>query len=587
MTGKTRHLLVSVGLVLLLVALAWVVSSQSAVSLSQVGESAPPPAITGVVLDEHGPLSGATVRVQATTNAALTGDDGRFTLSGLTAGEPVTVTAWAPGYYIAGGDAYLPGTHDVELTLVAHTNEDNAGYAWLSAFAEAGDDANCENCHANPVAAPFTLPFDDWLMDAHSQTAGNVRFLTMYNGSDVHGNQSPRTRHVCTRDYGCFPLPPDPNLPYYGPGYKLDFPATLGNCAACHAPAAAIDAPYGTDPTAVTDVGTEGVACDFCHKVWSVRLDPVTGLPYENMPGVLSFEFRRPPEGHQFFAGPFDDVAPGEDTCSPLQTQSQFCAACHVATFWDTVIYNSFGEWLESAYSDPQTGQVCQDCHMPAGLTDHFARLDKGGHRRDPDTIFSHRMPGAMDEELLRNAVTMTATASLDGSAVVLRVEITNDRTGHHVPTDSPLRHLILLVQTADAEGRPLAQLSGPRVPGWGGVGDPAEGYYAGLPGKAYAKILTELWTEVSPTGAYWNPTRLLSDNRLAASASNASIYTFAASGEGEMTVEVTLLFRRAFIDLMDQKGWEVPDIVMEREVVALAVPSVRSHFPLVLLGIR
>jgi hypothetical protein len=34
------------------------------------------------------------------------------------------------------------------------------------------------------------------------------------------------------------------------------------------------------------------------------------------------------------------------------------------------------------------------------------------------------------------------------------------------------------------------------------------------------------------------------------------------------VTVEVTLLFRRAFIELMDQKGWDVLDIVMEQQTV-------------------
>jgi hypothetical protein len=63
-----------------------------------------------------------------------------------------------------------------------------------------------------------------------------------------------------------------------------------------------------------------------------------------------------------------------------------------------------------------------------------------------------------------------------------------------------------------------------------------------------------------------------LSDNRLAAFATDTSVYTFAAPTEGEVTVEVTLLFRRAFIELMDQKYWDVPDIVMEKEVVPLSV---------------
>lgn len=190
---------------------------------------------------------------------------------------------------------------------------------------------------------------------------------------------------------------------------------------------------------------------------------------------------------------------------------------------------------------------------------------DTGGVERNPMSIHAHTQPGAMDEELLQNAVTMTATAHLEGDTVVVQVDITNDRTGHHVPTDSPLRHLILLVQATDAQGQALPQLDGPMVPEWGGVGDPTQGYYAGLPGKAFAKVLEELWTEVSPTGAYWNPTRVLDDNRLAAFVTDTSVYTFAAPTGGEATVKVTLLFRRAFKELIDQKGWDVPDIVMEQ----------------------
>jgi len=37
------------------------------------------------------------------------------------------------------------------------------------------------------------------------------------------------------------------------------------------------------------------------------------------------------------------------------------------------------------------------------------------------------------------------------------------------------------------------------------------------VPDTAYARILQALWTEISPSGATWNPTRVLSDNRIAA----------------------------------------------------------------------
>lgn len=527
----------------------------------------PYPSLSGIVVDANGPVAGATVRVQTTDQVTTTSEDGRFTLYNLVEGVPITITAWATGYYNGGGVSYLPGAANVEIFLQSHSTEDNPDYDWLSAFTEAGQSGNCQNCHSD---ANGHLPFEEWLSDAHSQTTNNLRFLTMYTGSDIFGNQSPETRYFCQPDYGCFPLPPDPDQPYYGPGYLLDFPDTAGNCATCHAPAAAINAPYTTDPTTVTGVGAEGVACDFCHKVYAVKLDPSTGLPYANNPGVLSYEYRRPPDGHQFFAGPFDDVAPFEDTYSPPQTQSQYCAPCHFGVFWNVTIYNSFGEWLDSAYSDPLTGRTCQDCHMPVGLNDHFALLSKGGLLREPSTIFSHRMPGAVDQQILQNAVTLTAGAVLSDGLVLVDVSVTNDQTGHNVPTDSPLRQMILLVQAFDENEQPLALVSGPTLPSYAGEGDPDQGYYSGQPGLLYARILREMWTDVVPTGAYWTHVQEVSDTRLAALTASDSNYSFAAPSSGQVTIQVSLLYRRAYRELADWKSWEIPDILMEETTITL-----------------
>jgi len=528
--------------------------------------------ISGAVLDEANvAIAGAVVRVKATEKFTTTDENGNFILSDLQPEEPVTLTAWAEGYYIGGGkDEYITGSQDIRIVLKKHAENDNPDYQWLSAFASEGQSGNCENCHFDPDNPDAALPFFEWGADAHGLSAKNMRFLTMYLGQDTDGNQSPQREYGFSRDYGRIPLRPNPNQPYFGPGYKLDFPETAGNCAACHAPAAAINAAYETDPTQVSGVGSEGVTCDFCHKVWGVKLDSSTGLPQPNMPGVLSFEFRRPHEGHQFFAGPFDDVAPGEDTYTPIQQQSQFCAPCHFGSFWDTQIYNSFGEWLESPYSNTQTGKTCQDCHMPAGENDHFARLDKGGVIRDPQTIFSHLMPGASDVELLQNAVTLTANAKIEGKKLILDVQIENDKTGHHVPTDSPLRQLILLVNVTNENGQKLPLLDGEVIPEWGGVGDPNLGYYAGLPGKGYAKILSELWTELEPSGSYWNPTQIVSDNRIPALGMDSSTYVFSAPAEGKVSIEVSLIFRRAFKELMDQKGWDLPDLLMEQQILTI-----------------
>ncbi|MGD2252768.1 MAG: carboxypeptidase regulatory-like domain-containing protein [Anaerolineales bacterium] len=524
--------------------------------------TSPTGTISGIVLDEHSsPLAGATVRVQATENSTNTAADGSFSLAGIAPDASLTVTAWFEGYFVGWAEEVTPGAEPLTITLKPYYTTDNPEYDWFSLEGAEGS-LSCSHC----------MPcYEEWMADAHSQSAVNPRFLTMYNGTDVNGNQSPLTRYGFSRDYGSFPLLPDTTQPYYGPGYRLDFPETEGNCATCHVPAAAAypGMAYAADPNKLSGIEVEGVFCEFCHKIGEVILDPATGLPYPNTPGVLSMRLYRPEEEQQLFFGNFDDVT-RRVSYLPLIEESAFCAPCHYGVFWDEVIYNSYGEWLESPYSDPATGQTCQDCHMPAVAYDHFVYPEQGGIIRDPNLIFSHQMPGASDETLLQNAVTLEVSAVRREGRVQVTVVITNDKTGHHVPTDSPLRHLILLVRATDGQGEGLDQLAGPTVPEWGGVGDPAQGYYAGLPGTAFAKVLQELWTEVSPTGSYWNPTRIVSDNRIAAFETTSSDYTFSAPTDGEVQVEVTLLFRRAFLQIMDWKDWDVPDIIMAHQSIIL-----------------
>ena len=55
-----------------------------------------------------------------------------------------------------------------------------------------------------------------------------------------------------------------------------------------------------------------------------------------------------------------------------------------------------------------------------------------------------------------------------------------------------------------------------------------------------------------------------VSDSRLAAFAMDTSVYAFDVPDD-PARVDVVLLFRRAFRELMDQKGWDVPDILMEQ----------------------
>jgi hypothetical protein len=495
--------------------------------------------VSGVVLDENGqPVEGATVRVQATTNATTTGPDGTFTLSGLAEGVTVTVSAWKHTYYCAKVEGVVPPAGGITLTLRLYQTSDNPDYEWILPSSADSQVMTCASCKPGVTQI--------WLdNDAHARSGTNPRFLSMYNGTDTTGR---------------------PNVT---PGYKLDFPNTAGVCANCHAPGAAVNAPFTTDMNALWGVNRDfGVHCDFCHKVAGVYLDPATGLPYPNVPGVMSMDVRRPfPDSprYQLFFGTFDDDnVPLEDTNLPLLQKSQWCAACHQFSFWGTPIYQSFKEWLESPF--PRMGVECQTCHMrPDGVMTNVAP-GMGGVERNPMTIHAHTMPGAASVELLQNSVSMTLAAQPVANTIRVTVVITNTRVGHHVPTDFPGRHMVLVVQATDDQGRALTQVDGPVVPGWGGD-------LAGRPGKAFAKVLRDLNTGEEPTAAYWNPTIIVSDNRIPAFGVDTSVYEFTAPPAGTVTVAATLVFRRAFQELMQAKRWDKPNIVMEQETQSVVVP--------------
>ena len=144
-----------------------------------------PGVVSGVVMGPDGALDGARVRVHVTDNMTLTDEGGRFTLEVDDATTPVTVTAAAEGHYIDAAYAVLPG-EAVTITLRAHYTTDNFEYGWSEADGLRGSET-CAVCHTEAM-------MQEWEQDAHGQAAVNLRFLTLYQGTDVHGNKSPRPR---------------------------------------------------------------------------------------------------------------------------------------------------------------------------------------------------------------------------------------------------------------------------------------------------------------------------------------------------------------------------------------------------------
>jgi hypothetical protein len=528
--------------------------------------------ISGSVYDDQGIIKEALVRIQTTGYSTTTGPDGKFQLEvPQSIKPPVRLTAWAKGYYFGGPVNATPGEAEIRIQLKRHDRWDNPEYKWLPAVQSngSGENQGCAECHYRGENGQGpNLPVDEWLKDAHSQSAKNPIFLTMHSGKDVLGRINQSTRYKYNNELKLVPLPPNPDEPYYGPGYMMDNPNFTGNCGSCHLPLTAVNAPLNTYPESVRGVDSEGINCDFCHKIYDVNLDPDTGLPSPDKPGVLSYEFRRPHDGHQLFVGPLDDIAPGEDTYSSIQKESRFCAPCHFGVFEGTVVYNSYGEWLQSPYSKKETGKSCQECHMPHSGTSIFARPEKGGLKRAPDTIVSHRMPGSRDVDLLQNAVTLKLAAEKSPDGIRVKTKVSNDFTGHHVPTDTPLRHMILIVRAYDSKNYPLTLKAGQVIPEWCGMGDPESGCYAGLPGKVFIKLLREKWTKITPAAAYWRATDVVMDTRIPALESDTSEFLFEVPDSGDVRVEALLLYRRAYKKLLEQKGIIEPDIVMESERV-------------------
>lgn len=532
--------------------------------------------ISGVVKDGDNPVAGVTVTLQGSDISAVTDASGAFTLNNIPAGE-ARISSWKEGYYCGLlVDVNVP-VSGVVVSIRRHLLIDFSSYEWLLPEGENG----CIQCH--PALTAMSK------QDAHMGSAANPRFLSAYYGQDVLGNQSPNTTYtIITNNWGTFevPEPYDTTKPYYGPGWRIDFPSDKGTCTSCHIPGAATNG--DVDPKSVTGADKYGVHCDFCHKIGTVHLEKNTGLPSVYLPGVQSIDLFRPDTASwaQLFMGSLaDGNSNDEGVLSPyggvnvatleakrtVYSESRYCASCHYGGFWGQPVYTSYQEWAESSYADTTSVKykTCQGCHMPSPTTYNGSVLTniapgKGGIERNPNALHSHNMT-ITAEMLQKSTLTMKAAAtdiSPSGNEITVDVTLTNDQTGHHIPTDSPWRQMILLVEARDSAGNMLTLKSGSTLPSWCGVGDYASGYYAYMPGKAYAKVLKEMWTNVVPAVSYWRHTEVESDTRLAALASDSTKYVFYTLGAGS-TVTVKLIYRRAYIDMIAQKKWNSPDIIM------------------------
>ncbi|HEX5808377.1 MAG TPA: hypothetical protein VFY25_06895, partial [Anaerolineales bacterium] len=256
--------------------------------------------------------------------------------------------------------------------------------------------------------------------------------------------------------------------------------------------------------------------------------------------------------------------------------------------FGDMVVYNSFGEWKASPYAaNPADGayRTCQDCHM-SNLHERTPEAPSWQRQACAASAplfqnFNHNMMNVGEDEIpymVKNAaeIRIEIAKQTGKNTLDFTVNVTNTKAGHKFPTDSPLRHLILVVDARDRSGTPLILVGGDRIPNWAGPGPSTSRAYAldlenrgvkdygGLPGEIFANLLVEEETNLSPGMAYWNETKLASSNsdtRLWPFTPDPSFYSFAMPDAGDVTINVKLMYRFAFFDLMAWQEWlDQPD---------------------------
>ena len=535
------------------------------------------------------------------------------------------IVATATGYTIERVPCET-GRREYTVTLFPLLSDTANNYTWSSA----GSGANgCSGCHAN---FGDRNEFNEWQLDGHSTVLRDSYFWPLYMGMDVNKNPGiPTQWKIISSGEKVREINPSP----HGPGYQLDYPGEQGNCAYCHAPATV----HGTNQqdklidlingfgNYVVDARLEGVTCDICHRVTGVVLGG-DQLPYSDRPGVLSMSFVSASFGQHLAVGPRAKILPPVEmkvACSRVFSEGEFCAACHYGKFFDTVIYNSYGEWLQSDYSrkvispDGITQQSnpryrsCQDCHMLFETDAANTSIEQRSACTLDDrsvTNFNHNMMKYVsnaDTRVKYNKDSNTPTVSLmieDAASLVVRNEydantnslriitqVTNLKAGHKLPTDSPLRHLILVVEARDELNHLLPLVQGETIPMWGGMGlyneSDAVKNYGGMPGKIYANLLADRDTNISPTAAYWNPTKHVfedlangrtSDTRLRPGVTDEAAFSFAVPAAGNVSIRVRLVYRYAFVELARQKGWNRPDVLVTLAECTVNPTQITSH---------
>ncbi len=479
------------------------------------------------------PIPDAIVSLKAGGIRTTTAPDGSFSLD-LPPGTGLVIAGAKKGYYTGSVTVNTPAA-SAEILLQTVPQGDDPSYTFV-------EPETCGGCHPDQ--------YDQWVDSPMFNAGTNTWVADIYNGTGTAGGMG-------------------------GFVYTLDSVFAESNpnseCASCHQPEVWIESPFSALVDLVEPIPAQalhGISCEVCHKVADVDVDKI------NFPGIFpgALTFTRPEDSFtgQVVYGVLGDVDYFVPTLMRASYQPQMvaelCGACHQDkndpdenhTYTGVTSEPTYVEWADSPYGDPASPHyaTCVDCHMPpSGETDicSFQPIP-----RDSETIRDHDIRGTTPY-FLENAADLAMQVQQEGAELRVDVTATNSLTGHHVPTGVTVRNMILLVEAwrdgDDPLVSPLVHTGSQIVHELGGVGDPAQGYYAGLPGRFYAKVNFDAQGN-GPT-FFTDAAGIEFDNRIPALGVDPTTYTFALPPEGgQIRVRSRLIYRRAFRFLVDAKQW-------------------------------
>jgi len=125
------------------------------------------------------------------------------------------------------------------------------------------------------------------------------------------------------------------------------------------------------------------------------------------------------------------------------------CAPCHeYRNSLGFPVLTTYSEWRDSGFG--KAGIACQSCHMPQVKGDV---VDPHVKRSKTATVNLHHMPGSHSLQQLTSAIRASLSAVREDGQIKVTVTVSNESAGHHLPTGSPIRRIVLEMKADSYRG--------------------------------------------------------------------------------------------------------------------------------------